>query len=159
MAELEAELSEIVRAWKEETYPTAWKFMCECSQRIYDPGFIQNPWGRRRRFNIRRGDKRDDLERQAQNFPIQSTVADTAMIAMDLIDRYRREHGLKFRIQNQIHDAIMLETPVEEAAEVKKMFDVTMGAIDIPVGPPFNTLRLGVDVDVFTRWGEKSKEY
>ena len=59
----------MVQTWKEETYPTAWAYMCQCSQQIYDPGYLANPWGRKRRFMIHRGDKRDDLERQAQNFP------------------------------------------------------------------------------------------
>ena len=69
VAELEAELSEIVRAWKEETYPTAWEYMCNCAAAVYDPGYLINPWGRKRRFMINPGDNRADMERQAQNFP------------------------------------------------------------------------------------------
>lgn len=157
--QLEADLSEIVRAWKEQTYPTAWKYMCDCAKMVYSPGYIVNPWGRYRRFpRIRKDETRDDLERQAQNFPIQSTVADTAMIAMDLIARYRDAHKLHFRIQNQIHDAIMLELPEDEIDQCKQMFKDTMGSIDIPVGGPFGVLRLGVDVQVLQRWGEKLKD-
>lgn len=80
------------------------------------------------------------------------------MIAMDLIDRYRQEHDLHFRIQNQIHDAVMLEVPIPEIDACKKMFQETMANIDIPVGGPFKLLRLGVDIEVFKRWGEKSKD-
>jgi len=158
VAELEAELSEIVRAWKEETYPTAWEYMCNCAAAVYDPGYLINPWGRKRRFMINPGDNRADMERQAQNYPIQSTVADTAMLAMDRIVRYRQEHDLHFRIQNQIHDAVMLEVPIPEIDACKKMFQETMANIDIPVGGPFKLLRLGVDIEVFKRWGEKSKD-
>lgn len=159
MAELETELSQMVTAWKEVTYPTAWAYMCSCAQSVYSPGYIVNPWGRYRRFpKIRTNEERDDLERQAQNFPIQSTVADTAMIAMDLMIRYRENHKLHFRIQNQIHDALMLEVPIPEIEQCKQMFKDTMGSIDIPVGAPFNTLRLGVDIKVLTRWGEEAKE-
>jgi uracil-DNA glycosylase family 4 len=156
--ELETDLSEIVRVWKEETYATAWAYMRRCAQSVYDPGYIKNPWGRYRRFPRARNDEeRADVERQAQNFPIQSTVADTAMIAMDLIARYREANGLHFRIVNQIHDAVMIETPIDEIDQCKLMYGDTMGAIDIPVGPPFNILRLGVDMKILTRWGEEAK--
>ena len=155
--QLETELSEIVRVWKEETYPQAWAYMCQCAKQISEPGYIVNPWGRVRRFNVKKNDDRTDLERQAQNYPIQSTVADTAMIAMDRIARARVEQGLHFKIVNQIHDAIMLEVPVEELEVTKKLMMDTMGTIDIPVGPPFNVLRLGVDLTVYKRWGEKAK--
>ena len=79
------------------------------------------------------------------------------MIAMHLVALARKERGLHFRIVNQIHDAIMLEVPVDEIAETKQMFMDTMGSIDIPVGPPFNVLRLGIDITVYKRWGEKMK--
>lgn len=79
------------------------------------------------------------------------------MIAMDLIARYREANGLHFRIVNQIHDAVMIETPIDEIDQCKLMYGDTMGAIDIPVGPPFNILRLGVDMKVLTRWGEEAK--
>ena len=55
--------------------------------------------------------------RTFRNILIQSTVAQTVNIAADLIRRYRREHGMKFKIQNQVHDAIMLELPIEEKDE------------------------------------------
>ena len=154
ISQLEAELSEIVRAWKEETYPVAWKYMEACANSVYTPGYLVNPWGRYRRFARARFDEeRDDLERQAQNYPIQSTVADNCMIAMDLMDQYRTQNGLHFRFQNQIHDAIMIEVPEAEIDACKRMYNETMGSIDIPVGPPFHTLRLGADVKVLTRWG------
>lgn len=158
IAELEAEITNMVRAWKDETYPVAWQYMCSCADAVYDPGYLINPWGRKRRFSINKHEDRADLERQAQNFPIQSTVADTAMIAMDLLDKYRSAHNLHFRIQNQIHDAIMIECPRQEIAACKTMFRETMAKIDIPVGGAFGLLRLGVDIDVHNRWGEKVKD-
>lgn len=158
--QLETELTEIVRAWKEETYPVAWAFMCKCAQAVHDPGYLVNPWGRKRRFGTGKAgsnEDRSDMERQAQNYPIQSTVADTAMLAMDRIAAERERRGLHFKIVNQIHDAVMLEVPIEELEATKKLMMDTMATIDIPVGPPFNVLRLGVDLTVYKRWGEKVK--
>ena len=156
--QLETELAEIVTAWKEDTYPTAWKYMCDCADCVYDPGYLVNPWGRKRRFPRLDDSMRPDMERQAQNFNIQSTVGDTCMIAMDLVDTYRKEHGMRFKMQSQIHDALMLEAPIEEIDACKTMFLETMGNIEIPVGPPFGVLKMGVDIEVLQRWHEAKED-
>lgn len=88
---------------------------------------------------------------------IQSTVADTCMLAMWMMRQYREKHNLHFRLINQIHDAIMIEVPIDEIEVTKVMYKETMGAIDIPIQNS-SPLRLGVDVDVMTRWGEKKKD-
>lgn len=161
--QLEVELAEMVRVWKEETYPAAWNYLTRCQKSVYDPGYLINPWGRYRRFMLNKveaylsNDERDDLERQAGNFNIQSTVADTAMIAMELMVRYRKDHNLHFRLQNQIHDAIIIEAPEDEIDQCITMFKETMGSIDIPVGGVYKTLRLNIDIRVMSRWGEDYK--
>lgn len=85
---------------------------------------------------------------------IQSTVAQTVNIAAYLIRRYRQEHGMKFKIQNQIHDAIMLELPIEEMEECKKMFQATLASVKIPLGDG-KFFQLGCDIDCYERWGVK----
>ena len=63
----------------------------------------------------------------------------------------------KERAWDQIHDAIMIEAPENEVERTKQMFNDTMGRIDIPI-PNSKPLRLDIDIDVLTRWGEKKKE-
>lgn len=156
--QLEKEVADMIFAWKNVTYPDAWKYMEWCAEQVVSPGYLVNPWGRYRRFpkKISDGDLAG-MQRQAGNFPIQSTVADTAMLAMHLMLQYRAKHNLHFKLINQIHDAIMIETPIEEVEQCKRMYVETMGSIDIPIRPG-ETLRLGVDVEVMTRWGEKVKK-
>ena len=81
---------------------------------------------------------------------------------MEMMQRWRAEKGLHFEIQNQIHDAVMLHVPKDEIEETKYMFHQTLGNIHIPLkgtdfehpgGPDFFTL--GVDIDVYERWGKK----
>jgi DNA polymerase len=158
LSELQMEIAGMMESWKTETYPKAWGYMEECAQQVTEPGYLVNPWGRYRRFPKRIPDEvLAGLQRQAQNFPIQSTVADTCMIAMHLMWLYRKRHGLNFRFINQVHDAIMVEAPIEEVEATKTMFRNTMGQIDIPISG-YKTLRLGVDIEVLQRWGEKAKE-
>jgi DNA polymerase-1 len=154
---LEAEIAEMMVAWKTVTYPDAWSYMEECAACVTDPGYLYNPWGRKRHFP-KKVDNRllPGMQRQAQNFPIQSTVADTCMIAMQLMDEYRKETGLGYRLVNQIHDAIIVEVPKSEIEETKQMFKDTMGSIDIPINSD-KPLRLNIDIDLMIRWGEKEK--
>ena len=86
---------------------------------------------------------------------MQSTVSDTIQIASDRLLRRRKELGLKFRLQNQIHDALMLEVPMEELEITKQTLTWAMSEIDIPTFTPGKTFRLACDIDEYVRWGEK----
>lgn len=86
---------------------------------------------------------------------IQATVADTCLIALNMLQTYRDTHNLHYRIVNQVHDAIILEVPEKEVDAAKEACHATMGNIYIPV--PQAPLRLAIDIDVMTRWGEKAK--
>lgn len=88
---------------------------------------------------------------------IQSTVSDAVQLAMDKMQAWRAEHNMHFEIQNQIHDAVMLHVPKSEIEETKYMFRHTLGDIHIPLGPD-KYFTLGVDIDVYERWGQKVKE-
>lgn len=105
---------------------------------------------------VRPGEKNASLERQFQNYNIQSTVSGTVQIAMDQMRTYIKTHDLPFKIQNQIHDAVMIECPVSYIDECKKMFQATMAGIKIPL-PNNRWFTLDVDIDVYERWGQKMK--
>lgn len=152
---LTAQLDAVIKTWKEVEYPIAWQFIESCMAKVYDPGYIVNPFGRIRRAPfILKGEKRADAERNFANYPVQSTVSDAVQLAMDQMQKWREEHGMKFQIQNQIHDAVMLNCPFDELEEVKDMFHKTLGNIHIPK-PSGGYFILGVDIDVYDRWGVK----
>lgn len=158
--ELKAELDQMMSTWKKTTYPDAWRYMEECAAAVTNPGYLTNVWGRKREFPwppVRDKAIISKLGREAQNLPIQSTVADTCLITLWMMKRYRAQHGLGFRIINQIHDAILVEAPEAEVDATRQMFKDTMGNISIPV-PGRAALRLDIDIDVMTRWGEKQKK-
>ena len=155
---LAAQLDQVIKTWKEVEYPVAWAFIESCMSKVYDPGFIKNPFGRIRRAPfLLRGQRDAGAERNFANFPIQSTVSDSVQLAMDKMQAWRVEHGLHFEIQNQIHDAVMLHVPKEEIEVTKYMFHHTLGDIHIPLGPD-KYFTLGVDIDVYERWGQKVKD-
>ena len=73
-------------------------------------------------------------ERVAMNSPIQGTAADIMKIAMLRVDRALREEGLAARIILQVHDELLVETPVQETEQVKAILEREMrGAADLRV--------------------------
>ena len=154
--ELKAQMDQLLVAWKTNTYPDAWRYMQQCAGCVESQGFVENPWGRRRIFpKTQDGGKLAAMKREAQNFPIQSTVADTCLIALRMLMDYRDQTGLHYRIVNQVHDAVILEVPENEVDQAKQACKETMGNIYIPM--PQAPLRLDIDIDLMTRWGEKVK--
>lgn len=150
-----AEVAKLMDAWKNKSFPIAWQHLVSWQNKVDDPGWIENPWGRRKWLTTRPGQNTSALKREAGNYNMQSTVSDTIQIASDRLLRRRKELGLKFRLQNQIHDALMLEVPMEELEITKQTLTWAMSEIDIPTFTPGKTFRLACDIDEYVRWGEK----
>ncbi len=64
---------------------------------------------------------RQFAERMAINAPIQGSAADLIKVAMVNIDRLLREKHLAARLIMQVHDELVLESPVQEQEEVRQL--------------------------------------
>lgn len=147
----------MLATWKTVSYPVAWAYMEECSRKASQDWIVTNPWGRSRRFNPTSNRKLlSGYGRQGSNFPIQSTVADTCNIALQMMVEARAERGLTFKICNLVHDAIMGWCRIEEIEDTCQLFRDTMGSVDIPLGGG-RSFRLSIDLDVMSRWGVEYK--
>jgi hypothetical protein len=146
-------------------YPRLPDFFRACQDRAINERWIRNCAGRLRRFPWS-GDfsVQGDMQRQAMNFPIQSAVADVVNVCVDRLRQYRRMSGSDlFRIALQIHDAILLEVPVQHVDEVVNRV-VPICAERVPIlpcnlsGQPLAGAQLHYlksDVEVGEYWGEK----
>ncbi len=114
----------------------------------YDNQYIATLFGRRRacpeirsnNFQIRSG-----AERMAVNVPIQGTAADIYKLAMiELAAKLDADSKLLL----QIHDELIVESPVEKGEEVARLMQETMSGI-IDLGVP-----LAVDTAIGRHWGE-----
>lgn len=157
LEDIEPGIAKSLKSWKEVSYPQAWEWLVEQQRKAYDPGWIENPFGRRKWAHLYPRETNKAREREFGNFPIQSTVSDAVQIAMGRMLDFMKGSPFPFRIQNQIHDAVMIETPVECIGQAKDMFQRTLAGIDIPVPGTVKTFRLGIDIDVYERWGVKMK--
>lgn len=114
-------------------------------------GFVETMLGRRRptpdvksaSFMVREAAKR-----AATNMPIQGTEADLMKRAMLAIDHEVVEAGLGEQIL-QIHDSILIETPVENAEKVAKILKREMESV-----APELDIPLKVDVKIGANWEE-----
>jgi DNA polymerase-1 len=92
-------------------------------------GFVCTLMNRRRylaELNSPIASVRQFAERMAINSPIQGTAADLIKVAMVNIDYLLREKNLAARLIIQVHDELILETPVAEKDQVMAMLKKEM---------------------------------
>ena len=99
-------------------------YMHDIVEQAKQDGYVTTLFGRRRElpelkssnYNIR-----SFGERVALNTPIQGTAADIIKLAMLRVDEALRKKKLRARLVLQVHDELIVECPVKEAGQVKKI--------------------------------------
>ena len=92
-------------------------------------GYVVTLFGRRRPVPELKSSnfmQRSFGERVAMNAPIQGTAADIIKIAMIGVNRELHVRGLKSRLLLQVHDELLIETHLEEVAEVTEILKTQM---------------------------------
>jgi DNA polymerase-1 len=125
------------------------KYIDDTLNRARTDGYVETFFGRRRptpdihssNFMVRQS-----AERAAANMPIQGTEADLMKLAMIEVDDKLGDIGNQIL---QIHDSILVETPIENADKVAKILKTTMENIAPDLG-----IKLRVDVSTGLDWGE-----
>ncbi len=114
------------------TYPGVRRYLDETIHKAREQGYVETLLGRRRYFPILKAGVRASqqaraaAERAAINFPIQGTAADILKIALREVHRKLRERGFAARMILQVHDEIVLETPIAEMEQVVPLVVETM---------------------------------
>ena len=94
-----------------------------------EKGYVVTLFGRRRPVPELKSSnfmQRSFGERVAMNAPIQGTAADIIKIAMIGVNRELHVRGLKSRLLLQVHDELLIETHLEEVAEVTEILKTQM---------------------------------
>ena len=105
------------------------KFMQASVQKAKETGYSMTMFGRRREIKELKSNNymvRQFGERAAMNTPVQGTAADIMKIAMIKVYNELKNKNLKTKIVLQVHDEMMLEAPIEEKEEVKKLLKQCM---------------------------------
>ena len=104
-------------------------FMQESIKKAKETGYSMTMFGRRREIAELKSNNymvRQFGERAAMNTPVQGTAADIMKIAMIKVFKELQKRDLKTKIVLQVHDEMMLEAPISEKEEVKKILKQCM---------------------------------
>lgn len=102
--------------WQEKTWQT-----------VQDQGYLETTFGRRRHFPLITNRNKDEVRKEALAFIPQSTASDICLRAFyRLRPALEERYGDTVRIRLTIHDAIVLECPIEMADEVSFFMSLYM---------------------------------
>ncbi len=110
-------------------YPSVRDYLENTKQFARENGFVETMFGRRRyipELSVSNKNLQAFGERVAMNTPIQGAAADLIKIAMIRTDKMLREAGLKARLILQIHDELIIDSPLEEADEAEAILRQAM---------------------------------
>jgi len=142
-----------VKKWMESYFAAYSKYADYaqwCKRQVYDPGYIEQPFGHIRHFYMTDNqEKMLSQEREASNFPIQSTVASVMNRACVNFHRVREEGNLHFFFWHQLHDGLYLEVPISEAEVMAYEVIPDQTAVEVPGYGIF----LDVEISCYLRWG------
>ncbi|MDD4422661.1 MAG: DNA polymerase, partial [Eubacteriales bacterium] len=105
-------------------YPKVKEYMDSTIESAKKDGYVTTLLGRRRYIPVISSPKamlRSFGERVAMNTPIQGTAADIIKKAMIETEKALIDAGLKSRLVLQIHDELIVESPVTEADRAKEI--------------------------------------
>ena len=112
-----------------EKYSGVQEYMHRCAEEGRKKGYVSTLMGRRRELpeiTSSNYNTRSFGERVAMNMPIQGTAADIIKMAMVNVHRRLKEEGLAAKLILQIHDELIIDTPIEEEERVRALLSDCM---------------------------------
>lgn len=112
-----------------EQYAGIKQFMENITEQAKEQGYVETLFHRRRYIPELKSNNymvRQFGARAAMNTPIQGTAADIMKIAMIKVYNEIKSRKLKSKIVLQVHDEMMIETPIEEKEEMIKIMKKCM---------------------------------
>lgn len=113
------------------------QFMHDAVEKGRNNGYAETIMGRRRalpEIASSNYNTRSFGERVAMNMPIQGSAADIIKLAMVNVHRRLREEGLKAKLVLQVHDELLIDSPMDEVESVSKLLHECMcGAVTLKV--------------------------
>jgi DNA polymerase-1 len=139
------EAAALVREY-ERLMPVATKWRKDQMARAVRQGFVDTPFGRRRRFPLITKETLQDVERASINMPIQSTASDLNLLtAVEMV-------RLKRKVVLSMHDATCVECWEDQVDDVS----AELSRVMIGLGDKYiPTVPWVVEVDVGDRWSPK----
>lgn len=137
--------SYITSWWRE--FPQLLEWTKELQQRARKDGYVQSPFGHKRRFHLITDENIGDVEREAVNFLPQNIAAWITISALcELVD-------LGIRIVATVHDSIVADVPANNISDCATiMKEVMESQVEKQLG--WTDIPFLVDISVGPNWGE-----
>ena len=106
------------------TYPKVKQYMDKCVEIAKQQGYVTTYMNRRREIPELKSSNynlRSFGERVAMNMPLQGSASDIIKLAMLKVHKALKEGGFKAKLIMQVHDELIIDCPVDEAQQVKKI--------------------------------------
>jgi DNA polymerase-1 len=147
-----------MKAWTEDqaqafinkflrSYPQLDAWIAKMHKKVPAQGYVESPFGRRRRFPLVTARELSSIQRQAVNTPIQSAASDICLSAMVVIDQQTREKGIDATVLFPVHDSICIEVA---EADIEKLRALCKHVME----KPFMGCPLTVDFEVGPTWAD-----
>jgi DNA polymerase-1 len=130
-------------------FPDLKEWTNELKRRARTQGYIQSPFGHKRRFHLITDENKGDVEREAVSFLPQNIAAWLTITSLaDLVDS-----GV--RIVATVHDSLVADVPIDEADRTAKLMkEVMEGQAVKQLGWQKDDIPFLVDISVGPNWGE-----
>jgi len=140
---------EFIKWWFRE-FPGVKEWRQSIARQVLKDGYIQSPFGHKRRFHLITHENRKAIIREAINFLPQNIAARLTLHALSiLVERH-------FPVVLEVHDSIILDVPSNDLTEVCRAVEVVM--LEAPAVINWD-MPFAVDIKIGQSWGETDDFY
>jgi len=114
------------------TYPTIKSYMDNIKEFAVKNGYVSTFTGRKRyipELKSTNFNTRSFGERAAMNMPLQGSASDIIKLAMIKVYNRLSKEGLKAKLIMQVHDELVIDTPINEVEQVAKLIKEEMEGV------------------------------
>jgi DNA polymerase-1 len=131
-------------------FPGIDKYKRSIQETIHKQGYLENYFGRRRRFPLITPELRHEIYRMGVNFPVQSTASDVNLSCM--LHIYENRERLGATPMFPVHDSIVMDLVDKECAILvkKEIEEFSDNLVD-------HKMVFRVEMEVGKNWGEVEK--
>lgn len=125
----------VARAWKQHMFKTA-----------KEKGYIESPFGRRRRFPVITPLLLDEIRKASVNMPVQSAASDLTLLALcELVERGHK-------VVLAVHDSIIIEC---DEADAERVMNEMVEVMRLSGESKMPSVKWKSDGEIKKRWGGK----
>jgi DNA polymerase-1 len=147
----EKEAQAYIDSWWSD-FPQLKKWTQQLANQGLKEGYVQSPFGHKRRFHLITDENIGELRREAVNFLPQNIAAWLTICSIiDLVNS-----GV--RVVATVHDSIVADVPVEQVRRVVELFEQIMVSQPIKqLGWQPDDIPFSVDISIGPSWGEQEE--